>query len=243
LASAHDQAAVYQVGKSEVDLGQRILRSRGRPIPLGSRAFAIIEVLASAAGELVSKDEIIARVWPNAIVEENTLTVHVSAVRRALSADRGALITDSGRGYRLLGTWQAPQQDAKPSTLSPLQLTKRPAQPFLNNLPSATSELVGRDNPRRNLLGLLSAYRVVTVTGHAGMGKTALALDVARTLFPSFQGDEPQFGHARGRALARRPHHKQGHQSGNNRAAHGNKETASRARQLRARHRSSRQAC
>jgi predicted ATPase/DNA-binding winged helix-turn-helix (wHTH) protein len=189
LASAHDQAAVYQVGKSEVDLGQRILRSRGRPIPLGSRAFAIIEVLASAAGELVSKDEIIARVWPNAIVEENTLTVHVSAVRRALSADRGALITDSGRGYRLLGTWQAPQQDAKPSTLSPLQLTKRPAQPFLNNLPSATSELVGRDNPRRNLLGLLSAYRVVTVTGHAGMGKTALALDVARTLFPSFQGD------------------------------------------------------
>ena len=88
-ASAHDQAEVYQVGKSEVDLGQRVLRSQGRPIPLGSRAFAIIEVLSSAAGELVSKDEIIARVWPHTIVEENTLTVHVSAVRRALGADKG----------------------------------------------------------------------------------------------------------------------------------------------------------
>jgi non-specific serine/threonine protein kinase len=64
-----------------------------------------------------------------------------------------------------------------------------PAEPFQTNLPAAASELVGRTNAVQHLRGLLSAYRVVTLTGPGGIGKTRLAFEVARSLFPSFQGD------------------------------------------------------
>src|SRR5258705_12279804 len=63
------------------------------------------------------------------------------------------------------------------------------AEPFQTNLPAAASELVGRTNAVQHLRGLLSAYRVVTLTGPGGIGKTRLALEVARGLFPNFQGD------------------------------------------------------
>src|SRR5258705_165806 len=63
------------------------------------------------------------------------------------------------------------------------------AEPFQTNLPAAASELVGRTNAVQHLRGLLSAYRVVTLTGPGGIGKTRLAFEVARGLFPSFQGD------------------------------------------------------
>src|ERR1700692_4519636 len=66
---------------------------------------------------------------------------------------------------------------------------RSPAEPFQANLPAATSKLVGRANAVQHLRGLLSAYRVVTLTGPGGIGKTKLALEVARGLFPSSQGD------------------------------------------------------
>lgn len=99
------QQAVYASGGWEIDLSRRELRSRGVPVSLGSRAFEIMEVLVQSAGELVGKYDLMGRVWPGAIVEENTLQFHISAIRRALAGDRGLLKTVSGRGYRLLGAW------------------------------------------------------------------------------------------------------------------------------------------
>jgi len=63
------------------------------------------------------------------------------------------------------------------------------AEPFQTNLPAAASDLVGRTTAVRHLRDLLSAYRLVTLTGPGGIGKTRLVLEVARGLFPSFQGD------------------------------------------------------
>src|SRR5262245_34838889 len=94
---------VYAWQHWEIDLGRRELRSRGTPVVLGPRAFEIVEALALAGGQLVTKDDLMERVWPGAIVGENTLHVHISAVRKALGPDRGILKTSSGRGYRLLG--------------------------------------------------------------------------------------------------------------------------------------------
>ena len=93
---------VYKCNGWEVDLARRELRARGVPVPIGSRAFEIMEVLVQSAGELVTKNDLMARVWPGAIVEENTLQFHISAIRKALGSDRGILKTASGRGYRLL---------------------------------------------------------------------------------------------------------------------------------------------
>src|SRR4030088_1481356 len=101
--SAEDRRLVYELDEGEVDLARRELRARGVPVPIGGRAFEIVEVLVQSAGELVTKNDLSARIWPGAIVEDNTLQFHISAIRKALGSDRGMLKTGSGRGYRLLG--------------------------------------------------------------------------------------------------------------------------------------------
>ncbi len=102
---AQDRRLVYESGEWEVDLARRELRARGVPVPIGGRAFEIIEVLVQSAGELVTKNDLSARVWPGAIVEDNTLQFHISAIRKAFGRNREMLKTASGRGYRLLGAW------------------------------------------------------------------------------------------------------------------------------------------
>jgi predicted ATPase/DNA-binding winged helix-turn-helix (wHTH) protein len=169
-----------------VDRTRRELRTRGVPVPLGGRAFDIVEVLAQSAGELVTKDEIFRRVWSGAIVEESTLQVHISAIRKALGPDRGMLKTAFGRGYRLLGAWTIRQEGR---SAAPVVLQIVPPAVFLTNFPSASSELIGRTSAVRHLQDRLSAYRLVTLIGAGGIGKTALALEVARDLFPTFHGD------------------------------------------------------
>src|ERR1700731_759128 len=148
-----------------------------------------MEVLVQSGGELVTKDDLVARVWPGVIVEKNTLQVHISAIRKALGPDREMLKTASGRGYRLLGAWTSRQECTSSVDSIDLEPMRSPAEAFQTNLPAAASELVGRTNAVRHLRGLLSAYRVVTLTGPGGIGKTKLALEVARSLFPTFQGD------------------------------------------------------
>jgi non-specific serine/threonine protein kinase len=171
-----------------VDLARRELRARGVPVPIGGRAFEIVEVLVQSAGELVTKNDLMGRVWPGAIVEDNTLQFHISAIRKALGPDRGILKTASGRGYRLLGTWTFRQESTPPVDSIDLEPARTPAA-FQTNLPAAASDLVGRSVAVKHLRALLSAYRMVTLTGPGGIGKTRLALEVARGLFPSFQGD------------------------------------------------------
>ncbi len=172
----------------EIDLGERELRAHGVSVPIGNRAFEIISVLVQSAGKLVSKDDLIRRVW-GAIVEENTIQVHISAIRKALGPDRGMLKTISGRGYRLLGSWTIRQEEY--ASAEPIYFGQivRPPRPFQTNLLSRASDLIGRDGAVQQLRNLLSAYRAVTLTGPGGIGKTSLALEVARILFPTFQGD------------------------------------------------------
>src|SRR5882724_5457988 len=105
-----DQSPIYASRSWEIDLARRELRVRGAPVPLGSRAFEILELLVQSAGELVSKGDLIGRVWQRANVEENTLQFHISAIRKALGPDREMLKTVSGRGYRLVGDWTIRQQ-------------------------------------------------------------------------------------------------------------------------------------
>ena len=80
---------------------RRQLLAEGRRLPLGRRALDILSVLAEARGEIVTKDEILAAVWPGVIVEENAIQVHVAALRKALGPEALRLSTVRGVGYRL----------------------------------------------------------------------------------------------------------------------------------------------
>jgi DNA-binding winged helix-turn-helix (wHTH) protein len=104
------QGLVYESGQWQVHLGRRELLASGVEVPIGARAFEIIELLVRAANKLVSKNDIMNRIWPGATVGENTLQVHISAIRKALGPDHAMPKTASGRGYRLIGDWIARQQ-------------------------------------------------------------------------------------------------------------------------------------
>ena len=93
-------------GRFRLDLRHRKLSSDGAPIELKSKALDILCALASAHGKVVTKDDLMAQVWPGLVVEENNIQVHISALRKALDEERGApthLLTAPGRGYRLAG--------------------------------------------------------------------------------------------------------------------------------------------
>jgi hypothetical protein len=77
---------------------------RGVPVELGTRAFDLLLVLLEADGALVTKEEILNRVWPGIVVSEENLEVQVSKLRKALGAERDVIRTDYGRGYRFIGT-------------------------------------------------------------------------------------------------------------------------------------------
>jgi len=183
-----DRQLVYESGGWSLDLTRRELRTRGVPVPLGNRALQIFVVLVQSAGKLVTKDELLSRVWPGAIVEENKLQVHISAIRKALGTDRGTVKTSFGRGYHLVGDWTIRKENSteEPVAVDPSRV---PVRPFLTNVPAPGSELIGRNAAVRHLLENLSAYRAITLTGPGGIGKTALALEIARSLFPAVHGD------------------------------------------------------
>ena len=89
-----------EFGRFRVVLRQRQLLGDGRPIALGTRAFDLMLVLLEADGSLVTKGELLDRVWPGIVVSEDNLKVQVAALRRALGEDRDFIRTEIGRGYR-----------------------------------------------------------------------------------------------------------------------------------------------
>ena len=125
------------------------------------------------------------RIWPGAIVMENTLRVHTGAVRKALGRHRHLLKTESGRGYRLLGTWTVQHQEATRQPSGVQRISVRGRSPG-TNFPAAVTRLVGRAAAAQRLRDLVSAYRVVTLTGPGGIGKSTLALKAARHVLGEF---------------------------------------------------------
>ena len=178
---------VHASGECEIDFARRELRILGSPVPIGGRAFEIIEVLARSAGEVVSKNELMDRIWPGAIVTENTLHVHAMAVRKALGPHRNLLKTESRRGYRLLGDWTVSRHDAAQQPVG-LQRMRVDGESPSTNFPVPVTRLIGRTAAVARLRDLMSAYRLLTLTGPGGIGKTSLALKAARGVVGEYTG-------------------------------------------------------
>ena len=94
-----DASAVIQFGRFVVVPRARQLLADGRPMEIGSRAFDLLMVLIKASGTLVTKTEIMARVWPSTRVDESNLRVQMVKLRSALGEDRDIIKTVSGSGY------------------------------------------------------------------------------------------------------------------------------------------------
>jgi len=186
MDSTTERAASVAFGRFRVVPHRRELLADGRPIRLGGRAFDVLIALIEARGAVVGKDALMARVWPDQVIADNSLQSQISALRNALGSDRGLIRTVSGRGYQFTGDIRvlAASLDEPAGTEAATAEPDSELPP--TNLPEPVSELIGRDDELREILSLAAAHRLVTLTGAGGIGKTRLALVAARRLLPEF---------------------------------------------------------
>ena len=150
---------------------QQLLLEGESPVRLGGRARDLLIALLERAGQVITKEALSARLWPNIVVEEGTLRVHVAALRKALrdgQEGRRYIANVAGRGYSFVGKVVAndepePAADAPPEPLPPLSMAR----------------LFGRAEVVETLSNRLAQQRLITITGPGGIGKTSVALAVA----------------------------------------------------------------
>jgi DNA-binding winged helix-turn-helix (wHTH) protein len=100
-----DRTVDVSFGPYRLFAAQRLLLEGDKPVRLGNRAFDILTALVEAAGEVVRKEELIARAWPTTYVDEANLTIQVSALRCALGDgqdDNRYIATFAWRGYNFV---------------------------------------------------------------------------------------------------------------------------------------------
>lgn len=154
---------------------QRLVTRDGEPLVLGGRALDILQVLLENAGHFVSKQALIARVWPDSVVEDINLRVHIAALRRAFG--------DAAQGARYI--LNHPRQGY--CFTAPVVVDADVEQPVeRHNLPARLSPVIGRDKVLGRLLSEVPRQRLTTVTGPGGVGKTTVVLRVAELLLEHF---------------------------------------------------------
>jgi predicted ATPase/DNA-binding winged helix-turn-helix (wHTH) protein len=186
LRCATEQPVSFTFRRFQVSPHRRELLAGGVPVKLGGRAFDVLLALIDAPGAVLGKDALMTRVWPDRIVEENALQAQIMALRAAFGPDRDLIRTVTGRGYQFVGEVLAVPGGLEVRSAGERATVQSPSVVPSTNLPEPISELVGRDGDVREVLGLAAAHRLVTLTGPGGIGKTRLAIAVARELVPQF---------------------------------------------------------
>jgi DNA-binding winged helix-turn-helix (wHTH) protein len=94
---------VYEFGPFRLDPEERMLMGKGQAVPLTPKGFDLLLALVRNAGHVVGKEELMREIWPDTVVEENNLTVNISALRKVLgegASDQRYIQTVPRRGYR-----------------------------------------------------------------------------------------------------------------------------------------------
>jgi predicted ATPase/DNA-binding winged helix-turn-helix (wHTH) protein len=173
--------AVLSFGRFVLSPGERLLTENGVPVELGARALDTLITLASRPNQVLSKRELLAKVWPDVTVEEGSLRFHIAGLRKALGDGRdGAryIATLAGRGYSFVAPVTRAQAPEGPKASSP----------GADALPPRLARMVGREGECGAIAAALAAERFVTITGPGGVGKTTVAIAVAHGLLPEFDG-------------------------------------------------------
>ncbi len=153
----------------ELHPGRQLLCD-GVPVSLGKIAIDLLGALVHARGRLVTKDELFEAAWSGVVVVDNALHQHMRALRKTLGNQAGLVVTVARRGYRFVGHCEEvciESADAFEADQAPL-------------LPAPLTPLIGRAVELQTIERLLGERRCVTLLGPGGVGKTRLAIEVAR---------------------------------------------------------------
>jgi predicted ATPase/DNA-binding winged helix-turn-helix (wHTH) protein len=168
----HAEPARQQFGAIEVRAAERQLIVDGQAVSLGARAFDVLLALVERRERTVSKAELLELVWPDRVVEDNNLQVHIWALRKVLGA--ATIATIAGQGYRFVAPSPTPADERQQANVE--------AGPVV----APSRLLFGRDDALAELRALLAVHRLVSVVGPDGIGKSALVHTLLQTMRGEF---------------------------------------------------------
>ena len=167
-------------GPFELNVAERSLKKANQVIPLGGRAYDILFALLEKAGEVVAKAELIAKAWPDVTVEEGSLRVHLSTLRKALGDGQFGnkyIANVQGQGYSFIApVTRLPADRDKGIHLGTVQLAAR------------TGPHGGRNDVVLEIQVRLQTERLITILGAGGIGKTTVARAVGHSVLAHFSG-------------------------------------------------------
>lgn len=172
----------FLTGGYTIDLDRFDIRGPAGPVPVEPQVFNVISFLLANRNRVVTKEELLDRVWESRFVSESALTSRIKAARRALGDDgttQGVIATMRFRGYRWVAPVEVIDESADESTedgAGDEAVVEPPSQPI--------DPILGREREIDELLELMDRARVVTVVGPGGVGKTRLGLEVLRRRTP-----------------------------------------------------------
>ena len=177
--------SVFEFGRFTLMPARRLLLAGESRVRIGSRALELLAALVERAGEVVTRQELISRAWPKSVVDESNLKVQIAALRKALGETNHSqryLATVKGQGYRFVAPVESKASHAD-------NARPRERRGAVHNVPAGLLRLVGRSADFDAILSQLPRTRIMTVTGAGGVGKTSLALAVARSIVETSRYD------------------------------------------------------
>ncbi|MBR0646923.1 ATP-binding protein [Plastoroseomonas hellenica] len=174
--AGHRIAREIRFGPFRLQPERQLLLEGEKPVRIGSRALEILVALVEQPGEVLTKNELLTRVWPNLVVDEGNLRAQIALLRRALNDGRAGaryVIAVPGRGYRFV----APVVHSGLATALPAVAPV--AAERSQRLPKPTSRVIGRDGVVAEAIRRLERRRLLTIVGPGGIGKTTVALTIA----------------------------------------------------------------
>lgn len=175
---------IYQFDDCELDPGRVVLRRNGEAVAVEPQVFDVLRCLIERRGQVVTKEELLDTVWGDRFVSESALTSRIKSVRRAIGDDGASqrfIRTVHGKGYEFVVP-VLEQRDPREASVDDDRRRPGPVATSAQRspIPLAVHDLFGRDDTLDELGAELRRARLLTIVGPGGVGKTSVALELAR---------------------------------------------------------------
>ncbi len=174
-------AQIFTFERFKLDLGSFSLRTDTEEISLEPQVMSLLAYLVQHGDSVVSRDELLDELWGHRYVSDSTVATQIKALRKALGDDgrnQRIIKTVHGRGYRFVAPVTSVQVAPREATV--------PTNNRTSNLGYERTKLIGREADLDRCVEAFENYRLVSLLGIGGAGKTRLAKAVGRVMQSSF---------------------------------------------------------